>query len=122
MALIRFPDLSKPKLDEEGTFRVKIVAITFKRSQKNLPLILMTFETLKSKRQITQCWPVYQCQDSLLHKNLKVILGDQELAMVNTDELLDQKCRIKVAKNDAGYLEVHAIPKTTSSEDEGKKN
>jgi len=120
MTLIRFPDLSKPKLDEEGTFRVKIVAIAFKRSKKNLPLILMTFETLKSKRQITQCWPVYQCQDSLLHKNLKVILGDQELAMVNTDELLDQKCRIKVAKNDAGYLEVQAIARKSSEDDKSE--
>ncbi len=110
MALIRFPDLSKPKLDEEGTFRVKIVAITFKRSKKNLPLILMTFETLKSKRQITQCWPVYQCQDSLLHVNLKEMLGDQELVMVNTDELFGLKCRIEVFRNDKGYLEVKAIP------------
>ena len=86
MALIRFPDLSKPKLDEEGTFRVKIVAITFKRSKKNLPLILMTFETLKSKRQITQCWPVYQCQDSLLHKNQ--FLQNQGIHLQNSDKPL----------------------------------
>jgi len=120
MPILRFPDLSKTKLDVEGKFRAKIVAITFKRSKNNTPLILVTFETLKTQQLITQSWPIFQCRNSLLHMNLKKILRNQELAIVNTDDLLGLKCRIKVFKNNGGFLEVKGITKKSAGDGEAE--
>lgn len=110
MPLIRFPDFNKPKLDSEGKYKVKIVANSFRKSKNGTSLMIVTFETLKTGRQITQSWPISQCKGSLLHQNLKTILQNECLDEVNTDDLLGMKCRIEVVKNSAGYLDVKAIP------------
>lgn len=116
---VRFPDLSKPKLDVEGNFVVEIVATTFKRSKNNTLMMCTTFETVKSGRQITQYLPLSQCKNSLLHQTLRVILKDENLDKVDPETLLGLKCRINVFKNSAGYLDVKAIPfkKSTKKSD-----
>jgi len=121
MPVIRFPDFKKPKLDSEGKYKVKIIATSFRKGKNGTTIMVVTFETLKAGRQITHSWPVYQYKGSLLHQNLRIILQDESLKEVNTDDLLDMKCRIKVYKNVSGYLDVRAIPMKSRQIDETEK-
>lgn len=117
MASIRFLDDNKPKISEEGNYKTKIIHTGIRRGKNNYPLLEVFFEAVKSGRQISTTWPIKQSKQSLLYKNLKAILQHDDFDMIDTETLVGLQCRIRVFRNNEGYLNVEAIqPKSSKPE------
>lgn len=119
MPIIRFPNFKRPKLNAKGNFKARIIYVKLMKSEKEegKTLICITFETIKTGRIITQCFPVNQYYNSLLHQNLRIWLQNDELESFDTNDLFGLVCRIAVVENEKGYPEVRAIPfKKTDSD------